>query len=124
VSIFAPADIADFRAMQDDMAFSDAYRLQAQHEVGRDSRNNRIFAWVVVEEGYCKLRALKRAEAERIIADKVGWTNSVAIDLPWESRVTSEDQIVIGNRVFHVNIVNREASYGLNPTAFCEERSH
>jgi hypothetical protein len=124
MSIFAPADIAEFRAMQDDMAFSDAYRLIAQHEIARDSRNNRVFAWVVIEEGFCRLRATNRVETERIIADKVGWTNAVALDVPWDTMMLPEHRVMIGNREFHVNVVNREEGLGMNPIALCEERSH
>jgi head-tail adaptor len=124
VSIFAPADIDEFRAMQDELAFADEYRLQAQYEVARDSRNNRVFAWVTIEAGYGKLRSLNRAESERIIADKVGWTASMAVDLPWDTNADAEHRIVIGNRVFHVNKVNRGGEYAMNPAAFCEERSH
>lgn len=110
--------------MQDELAFADSYRLQAEQIVSTDTRGNRVKDWVVVEAGTCRLRSLNRQTGETIIADKIGWTNPMAVDLPWASMAAPEHRIVIDGRTFHIGVVNREGGLGMNPTALCEERSH
>jgi hypothetical protein len=125
VGIFSPADIAELRTdVQDDLAFADWYRLQAEHIVSTDSRGNRVKSWVVIEAGTCQLRMLNRQTGETIIADKIGWVNPMAIDLPWDTLAAPEHRLVIDDRAFYIGVINRAGALGMNPTALCEERSH
>ncbi len=124
MSLFSTADIAEFRSMQDDLAFPDAYRLERTHIVSTDTRGNRVTADVIVESGACQLRSRGLQESERIIADRLGWANSYEVDLPWPTKADEEDRIVIGDRTFHIAAINRGGEFGMNPVAICDERSH
>ena len=84
--------------MQDDLAFADWYRLQAEHIVSIDSRGNRVKSWVTVEAGTCRMRARDLRSGETIIADKIGWANPVSVDLPWDTLATSEHRLIIDDR--------------------------
>lgn len=124
MSLFSTAEIAEFRVMQDDLVFGDAYQLQRPHIVSTDTRGNRVTAYVTVESGTCWLRVRSMQAGERVIADKMGWVNRYEVDLRWDTKADSEHRIIIDNRTFYIAVVNRGGENSMNPVAICDERSH
>ena len=124
MAIFSATDIAEFAALKDELAYADDYRIERAVVIATDTRNNRTFEDQTVEEGTCRLRADGIRPQERIIADRLGWTVSAAIDLPYDTLATPDDRILIQGRTFHIGGVIREGNLGIDATAVCEERSH
>lgn len=122
--LFSAADIADFAAMKDDLAYADAYRVEREVETSRDSRNNPVMEWQTVEAGTGRLRATNRQSQERIIADALGWTVAYAIDVPYDTIAANDDRLTIQDREFRIGSVIREGNFGIDATIICEERSH
>lgn len=128
MSLFSPADIAQLQGVAA-LAFHDDYVITRKPSTAaRDSRGNRTDAtgadYDVVEAGRGRLRRDGLQPSERIIADRLGWTVSLSMDLPLDTLVTPADRIAVDGRVLHVGGVIREGALGMVVTAVCEERSH
>lgn len=124
MALFSTADIAEFAALKDELAYADDYALKRRVEVSRDTRNNRVFDDVTVESGTCRLRREGLRPQEAILVDKLGWAAAYAIDLPSDTLATPDDRFIIAGRTFHIGAVLREGELGIDATAIVEERSH
>jgi hypothetical protein len=103
------------------LLFSDTYRVERRVEVADDS-GGRTTAWVAVEAGAGLLRRAGLRGETRAVAERLGWTSYVEIDLPLDTIADERDRILIDGRAFTVGHIDRAATLELMATAVAQEQ--
>lgn len=122
--VLSAADIAEFRALVEDLAYPDVCEIRRQVDAGTDEFGNPLPPTTATfESGPCSLRSGGLQPNERLAATRLEYATPYAIDLPFPTIVTVEDTIrVNGTRTFEVGGVIREGEWGIDATAVCVER--
>lgn len=126
MGVLSVETIVRLRLLPPRLSFHDTCEIRRNVSVGQDDFNNELPPTpTTVELGPCSLKKLGQQgqSAERVIADRLGWTTPYLIDLDYDTLVTPEDTIrVNGDRTFHVGGVVKQGKLGIVATAVCEER--
>lgn len=76
---------------------------------------------VVIESGLCR-RTGRLGGNERVVADKLGFTSPVVLNLPQTTLLTPSHTIVVNGHTFEVGEVQRgDGAFDYQTVAICEE---
>lgn len=120
--VLSSQDMAAFRALEQELAFHDAYALKRDTATG-DNEGGSTAVEATVETGACDLAAGGQRPDERAVADRVQATAPYVVTLPYATVATASDRLVIGGRTLEIIDVLRDGFLGTSVRAVCEERS-
>jgi hypothetical protein len=120
--VLSPAEIVEFRFLFTDLAYPDPYEVLRTVSGGTDDFGNTLPATdAVVEIGACALIGSGLQPNERVIADRLGWTVSYAVTMPYDTLIEPADRIRVNGRIFEVGGVSKEGQWGIEATAIVQE---
>jgi hypothetical protein len=118
--ILSSADVAELRALVQDLSFPDHFEVRRETQTP-DNAGGHTTTTTTVAAGPCRLREIGGG-SERLFADRLGWQQPYAVDLPPTLDLKTSDDLLVNGRAMEVGAVVRGGVWALTITAIVQER--
>lgn len=121
MSVLTDAEIAEFRALAEDLGMPDTYDLISRTQVS-DGKGGTTPSETTVESGACSLTAGALNPVERLIADRANYQTPIIVELPMATVATPRHRLVVnGTRALSIAGVLKDGRWGITARAICQE---
>lgn len=122
MSVLTSDDIAEFRALAEDLGFPDSYQLMATTKTTDGAGGTTGGTPAAIESGGCSLTMGLTRPEERAIADRAGYQSPYIIELPYDTQAKPRHQLKVnGSRTFQIAGVLKDGNWGITARAICQE---
>lgn len=118
--VLSDSEILEFRSLVENLAMPDTFAIVRDMSVS-DSAGGYTTTETTVAAGDCRLRAQNLQPSERAVADRLGWSVSMAVDLPYDVTVTPSDRLVVNGRTLEIGGVVDAGTWAMTRVAIVRE---
>lgn len=116
--------VAKAKVFVEDEVWPDVYEVIGEAYTPDDEGGGSTVP-ATIESGVCWRKSGTVREGERVIADKLGYTSPVIVNLPAETVLTPNHSLIVNGVPLEVGEVKHDANgnYGYQTVAICQERN-